>query len=331
MSVIQVFGLTPLEGEISIQGSKNAVLPMCSGPCLQRYYSSVSPGHPGDVATWVDILEYLGARCCHKGDCLVIDARHITGPVFRGKVCNGHAFLYCGAQRAAGTDGRRKEHCYPGGCLIGARPIDLHLMALQALGAEIKEHDGLIEARCRNGQGLKGTEIHLPYPSVGATEQAILASVLAKEVTVIHGAAKEPEISQLCRFLNNMGAVICGMGTDHLMIQGVEELHDSSFRVEGDRIVAGTYAAAVMAAMGSITLKEVRAAELELPLEMLKRSGASIQKDSCCRQIRIEMKKRPLPGYKDWSISGIPHGPSVPVHGISGIRTGNQHHCGAGV
>ena len=92
-----------------------------------------------------------------------------------------------------------------------------------------------------------------------------------------------------------MGAVICGMGTDHLMIQGVEELHDSSFRVEGDRIVAGTYAAAVMAATGSITLKEVRAAELELPLEMLKRSGASIQKDSCCRQIRIEMKKRPLP------------------------------------
>ena len=81
-------------------------------------------------------------------------------------------------------------------------------MALQALGAEIKEHDGLIEARCRDAQGLKGTEIHLPYPSVGATEQAILASVLAKEVTVIHGAAKEPEISQLCRFLNNMGAAV---------------------------------------------------------------------------------------------------------------------------
>ena len=92
-----------------------------------------------------------------------------------------------------------------------------------------------------------------------------------------------------------MGAVICGMGTDHVMIQGVEELHDSSFRVEGDRIVAGTYAAAVMAATGSITLKEVRAAELELPLELLKRSGASVRKDSCCRQIRIEMKKRPQP------------------------------------
>ena len=164
--------------------------------------------------------------------------------------------------------------CYPGGCLIGARPIDLHLMVLQALGAQINEHDGLIEAKCKKGQGLKGTEIHLPYPSVGATEQAILASVLAREVTVIHGAAREPEISQLCRFLNNMGAVICGMGTDHLMIQGVDELHDSSFRVEGDRIVAGTYAAAVAAATGSVTLKEARGADLALPLELLKQSGA---------------------------------------------------------
>ena len=295
MSVIQVFGLTPLEGEISIQGSKNAVLPMAAAALLHRGIT-VLTNVPviRDVACMVDILEYLGARCCHKGDCLVIDARHITGTSIPGTYVTAMRSSIVVLSALLGRMGEGRS-CYPGGCLIGARPIDLHLMALQALGAEIKEHDGLIEARCRDARGLKGTEIHLPYPSVGATEQAILASVLAKEVTVIHGAAKEPEISQLCRFLNNMGAVICGMGTDHLMIQGVEELHDSSFRVEGDRIVAGTYAAAVMAATGSITLKEVRAAELELPLEMLKRSGASIQKDSCCRQIRIEMKKRPLP------------------------------------
>ncbi len=109
---------------------------------------------------------------------------------------------------------------------------------------------------------------------MGATEQAVLGSVLAKEVTVIHGAAMEPEIDQLCRFLNNMGAVICGMGTEHIMVQGVEQLHDSSFSVEGDRIVAGTYGAAVMAALGTVTLKGVRPFELKVPLEMLAGAGA---------------------------------------------------------
>ena len=255
MSVIQVCGLTPLKGEISIQGSKNAVLPMMAAALLHRGVT-VLTNVPviRDVACMLDILESLGCRCCHKGDCLVMDARSVTGTSIPEEYVTAMRSSIVVLSALLGRMGEG-SCCYPGGCLIGARPIDLHLMALQALGAEIKEHDGLIEARCRDAQGLKGTEIHLPYPSVGATEQAILASVLAKEVTVIHGAAKEPEISQLCRFLNNMGAVICGMGTDHLMIQGVEELHDSSFRVEGDRIVAGTYAAAVMAAMGSITLK----------------------------------------------------------------------------
>ena len=185
--------------------------------------------------------------------------------------------------------------CYPGGCLIGARPIDLHLMALRALGADIRERDGTIEASCRKNGGLKGTEIHLSYPSVGATEQAILASVLADGVTIIHQAAREPEISQMCRFLNNMGAVICGMGTDHLMVQGVAGLHDSSFRVEGDRIVAGTYGAAVVAAGGEALLRGICPSDLKVPLEEFQKAGAAVDADEKNRQIRICMGKRPLP------------------------------------
>ena len=265
MSVIQVCGLTPLQGEISIQGSKNAVLPMMAAALLHRGVT-VLTNVPviRDVACMLDILESLGCRCCHKGDCLVMDARSVTGTSIPEEYVTAMRSSIVVLSALLGRMGEG-SCCYPGGCLIGARPIDLHLMALRALGADIRERDGTIEASCRKNGGLKGTEIHLSYPSVGATEQAILASVLADGVTIIHQAAREPEISQMCRFLNNMGAVICGMGTDHLMVQGVAGLHDSSFRVEGDRIVAGTYGAAVVAA------------------------------DEKNRQIRICMGKRPLP------------------------------------
>ena len=295
MSVIQVCGLTPLKGEISIQGSKNAVLPMMAAALLHRGVT-VLTNVPviRDVACMLDILESLGCRCCHKGDCLVMDARSVTGTSIPEEYVTAMRSSIVVLSALLGRMGEG-SCCYPGGCLIGARPIDLHLMALRALGADIRERDGTIEASCRKNGGLKGTEIHLSYPSVGATEQAILASVLADGVTIIHQAAREPEISQLCRFLNNMGAVICGMGTDHLMVQGVAGLHDSSFRVEGDRIVAGTYGAAVVAAGGEALLRGICPSDLKVPLEEFQKAGAAVDADEKNRQIRICMGKRPLP------------------------------------
>ena len=295
MSVIQVCGLTPLKGEISIQGSKNAVLPMMAAALLHRGVT-VLTNVPviRDVACMLDILESLGCRCCHKGDCLVMDARSVTGTSIPEEYVTAMRSSIVVLSALLGRMGEG-SCCYPGGCLIGARPIDLHLMALRALGADIRERDGTIEASCRKNGGLKGTEIHLSYPSVGATEQAILASVLADGVTIIHQAAREPEISQMCRFLNNMGAVICGMGTDHLMVQGVAGLHDSSFRVEGDRIVAGTYGAAVVAAGGEALLRGICPSDLKVPLEEFQKAGAAVDVDEKNRQIRICMGKRPLP------------------------------------
>ena len=295
MSVIQVCGLTPLKGEISIQGSKNAVLPMMAAALLHRGVT-VLTNVPviRDVACMLDILESLGCRCCHKGDCLVMDARSVTGTSIPEEYVTAMRSSIVVLSALLGRMGAG-SCCYPGGCLIGARPIDLHLMALRALGADIRERDGTIEASCRKNGGLKGTEIHLSYPSVGATEQAILASVLADGVTIIHQAAREPEISQMCRFLNNMGAVICGMGTDHLMVQGVAGLHDSSFRVEGDRIVAGTYGAAVVAAGGEALLRGICPSDLKVPLEEFQKAGAAVDADEKNRQIRICMGKRPLP------------------------------------
>lgn len=295
MSVIRVCGLTPLKGEISIQGSKNAVLPMMAAALLHRGVT-VLTNVPviRDVACMLDILESLGCRCCHKGDCLVMDARSVTGTSIPEEYVTAMRSSIVVLSALLGRMGEG-SCCYPGGCLIGARPIDLHLMALRALGADIRERDGTIEASCRKNGGLKGTEIHLSYPSVGATEQAILASVLADGVTIIHQAAREPEISQMCRFLNNMGAVICGMGTDHLMVQGVAGLHDSSFRVEGDRIVAGTYGAAVVAAGGEALLRGICPSDLKVPLEEFQKAGAAVEADEKNRQIRICMGKRPLP------------------------------------
>ena len=295
MSVIQVCGLTPLKGEISIQGSKNAVLPMMAAALLHRGVT-VLTNVPviRDVACMLDILESLGCRCCRKGDCLVMDARGVTGTSIPEEYVTAMRSSIVVLSALLGRMGEG-SCCYPGGCLIGARPIDLHLMALRALGADIRERDGTIEASCRRKGGLKGAEIHLSYPSVGATEQAILASVLAEGVTIIHQAAREPEISQLCRFLNNMGAVICGMGTDHLMVQGVAGLHDSSFRVEGDRIVAGTYGAAAVAAGGAVLLRGICPSDLKVPLEEFQKAGAAVEADEKNRQIRICMGKRPLP------------------------------------
>jgi UDP-N-acetylglucosamine 1-carboxyvinyltransferase len=247
-----------------------------------------------DVACMADILEWLGCKCCRRGDCLVIDA----GTISRASIPKEYvaamrsSIVVLGALLGRLGEG---ESGYPGGCLIGARPIDLHLEALRTLGADIREEGETLYARAKEPGGLAGDEIHLSYPSVGATEQALLAAVLAHGVTVIHGAAMEPEIGELCRFLNNMGAVICGMGTEHLMIQGVLSLHDSSFQVEGDRIVAGTYAAGVMAARGNVLLKGVRPSVLSVPLAMLEQAGALVRREEEKRCIEVELSEPPEP------------------------------------
>lgn len=238
----------------------------------------------------LDILRELGCDCKKEGIRLVIDASRAAGTEVPEKYVKAmrSSIILLGVLL-----GRMKEgQCsLPGGCLIGARPVDLHLLVLRGLGAEITEKEGQFYASA--GLGLSGSELHLPYPSVGATQQAVLAAVLADGVTVIHGAAKEPEIGQLCRFLNGMGAVICGIGTDHLMIQGVKKLHDSVWKIEGDRIVAGTYCSGVMMAGGDIVLKEVMPEHLKVPVRLFGQAGAAIRSEK--ERLFISMKGRPKP------------------------------------
>lgn len=292
MSTIHVSGPARLSGEISIQGSKNAVLPMMAAALLHKGIT-VLTNVPmiQDVDCMVSILNYIGCRCKRRGSTVEIDASQIRSVKIPDCFVRQmrSSIIVLGALLGRTGEG---DSSYPGGCLIGARPIDIHLQVLESLGAVIGEENGRITARAP-AEGLLGTQIRLRYPSVGATEQALLAGVLAKGMTIVYGAAREPEIGQLCDCLNRMGAKVRGGGTGILVIDGVKELHDSRFAVRGDRIVAGTYLCGVMAAGGSVLLKDIRPGELELPLKLMEQAGAYIRRDDVREQISIRMDGRP--------------------------------------
>ncbi|MEY8337471.1 UDP-N-acetylglucosamine 1-carboxyvinyltransferase [Lachnospiraceae bacterium 62-35] len=288
MSAIQICGGKSLCGEIRIQGSKNAVLPMMAASLLHRGVTVIE-NVPiiQDVSCMMGILEYIGCKCMMKEHTLRIDSTGEVSweiPECRVRQMRSSVILL-GA--LLGREGRAVT-AYPGGCSIGSRPIDFHIQALKKLGAGILENGSRIEAYTKR---LSGAEIWLPFPSVGATENALLGAVKAKGRTVIQGASMEPEILALCHFLKGMGAVITGEGTGRLIIDGVEELQDSHFTAPGDRIVAGTYLIAAMAAKGNIKVSGIVPKELSSVTALLEESGAEIGKGQDF--ISLSMDTRP--------------------------------------
>lgn len=274
MSEIRICGYRPLSGEIKIQGSKNGVLPMLAASILQKEtvkFTNVPTIQ--DVACMVGILESLGCKCRREGSSLAVDAsgceKNEIPKEDVGKMRS--SILVMGA--LLGRLGRAVTW-YPGGCSIGSRPIDLHLLAFSRLGATVKEEDGRIEAAAGR---LRGNSVILPFPSVGATENALLAAVLAEGETQLLGAAREPEIQSLCRFLNQMGADITGIGTTQLLIRGGKELHGTEFAVPGDRIAAGTYLTAVAAAGGQARLMGAPWDSMQEVVQVLRRIGAEVE------------------------------------------------------
>lgn len=265
----------PLKGEITVQGSKNAVLPMMAAAVLHRGIT-VFTNVPEitDVSDMAEILEHLGCSVSRRGDVLLIDARVLENceiPREMGRKMRSSIMLL-GA--VLGRLGKAVAY-HPGGCCIGARPVDLHCRALEQLGAEVDCEEDQITVRARR---LTGGEIFLPFPSVGATENAILAAVAASGETRIEGCAREPEIFQLCQFLVGMGARIVGIGSSSLRIAGGEPLHDVCYRVEGDRIAAATYLYGAAACRGEVTVEGICPEYLKLPLEMLEKTGCRIER-----------------------------------------------------
>lgn len=247
MDIIHVQGGYPLCGELKIQGSKNAVLPILAATVLIDgcCYIRNCP-HISDVECMCSLLQNIGCLVRWKKDGIEIDASQIKENILpRDRVvCMRSSIMLLGPLLARCGEAVLD---YPGGCVIGERPIDMHVYVLQCMGVEFDQKEDYIRGRVVQ---LNGNMVSLPFPSVGATENGILAAVLAKGTTILCNCAKEPEIQELCCFLNCAGAKIEGIGTDCLIIKGVDKLYPVSYRVCPDRIVAGTYLFSVAAATG---------------------------------------------------------------------------------
>lgn len=270
MDFVQIIGGHKLQGKISVQGSKNAALPMIAASLLHRGVS-VLKGCPklADIYYMEEILKNLGAVTWWMGEDLYLDCTYADKTEIPENLSRKmrSSIILMGA-----ILGRSKRVVigYPGGCVIGARPINMHLKVLKDLGCEIMESTSFIIGKCDN---MQGAEVCFEKKSVGATEQGILASVLAKGQTVLKNCSLEPEIVHLCRFLKNMGAEITGEGSDCIIIKGVEELKDANMKVPPDRIVAGTYFCAAAITRGIIEMENVPLEEMDAFMEVYHKIG----------------------------------------------------------
>ena len=249
MSHIKIRGGHSLHGEIEVQGAKNAALPIIAASVLNNGMVRLRRcPQIMDVHHMLRILQQSGARIMwDDGDVWVKTDQMDTVAVSSldaGKMRS--SIILLGALLGRGQEVTMP---YPGGCTIGARPIDWHIDALRKMNVQIDLKENKIECKTT---GLKGNRIELPYPSVGVTENILLAAVLADGVTEIIHAAMEPEIADLCRFLKKSGACIEGEGTERIWIKGVKTLHDTEYTIMADRIAAGTYMAAAAAVGGEI-------------------------------------------------------------------------------
>lgn len=271
MPDIYVEGTYKLNGKIKIQGSKNAVLPIIAATVLVDG-KSVIKNCPDllDVKASMKILKHLGAKCRFFENTLMIDSTGVSKSCVPENLMREmrSSSLFLGAILARTGSAQISS---PGGCELGPRPIDLHIKALKSLGALVNEEGGNI--RFSLPDGLKGNEIHLSFPSVGATENAILAAALAKGTTVIYNAAREPEIVDLANFINSCGGKIVGAGNDKVTVLGVKKLNGAEYSVAFDRIVAASYISAAAVTSGDIVMSGTDKSQLSSVISVFNEAG----------------------------------------------------------
>ena len=275
MDKLIVTGGTPLRGEISISGAKNAALPVLVASLLTNETVSIgNVPHLQDITTTMELLGRMGVRLV-VGDKMVIEAdssqnTSVRAPYELVKTMRA-SILVLGPLLARFGEA---EVSLPGGCAIGSRPVNLHIKGLQAMGAEINLEGGYIRARAKR---LKGARIFMDLVSVTGTENIMMAATLADGTTIIENAAREPEVVDLAKCLMAMGAKIRGAGTDEITIEGVEQLHGAVHDVIPDRIETGTYLVAAAMTGGSVRLRNARPDLLQAVLEKLREAGAVIE------------------------------------------------------
>lgn len=320
MSYLLVNGGKKLNGSLNIHGAKNSVLPllaatfMCNGQSVLHNCPELS-----DVKVSLDILEHLGCGCSRQGSTVIIDSSN--SDCCEIPECLMHemrsSIVFMGAVAAKCG---RAVMSLPGGCELGPRPIDLHLDALRRLGAKIECTSGHVI--CDMPNGARGVDIHLKFPSVGATENIILATATGKGTTVIRNAAKEPEIIDLAVFLNKAGANILGAGTDTVIINGVKQLHGTEHTVMPDRIIAATCMFAAAACGGKVTVKNAVVEHLTPIISCLKDSGCDV--DISNERLTVESVFRPhnFDTVTTQPYPGFPTDAGPPLVAMSSITKG---------
>lgn len=274
MSRYIIDGGKRLSGEVNVQGSKNATLPILAAALLvPDEVVLLNCPRLSDVEASIRILRYLGCKAVLEDNTLVVDSRSMTGYAVPSELMHRmrSSIVFLGAVTARA---KRAKMSFPGGCELGPRPIDLHLSALRKMGVEIDEEHG--ELSCRAYDGVKAAKLTLAFPSVGATENIMLAAATAEGTTILTNAAREPEIEDLADFLNACGAKISGAGEGTLIIEGVERLHGTVHAVIPDRIAAATLMSAAAVTHSSITLKGVIEHHLSAVIPVFEESGCEI-------------------------------------------------------
>ena len=302
MSQLLVRGGQPLHGEVTIQGAKNSVLPILAATVLTGD-RVVLRGCPRlrDVDASIRILQSLGCRAQWEGDALTVDTAALNrceiSDILMREMRSSAIFLGAVLARLG-----RADISYPGGCELGPRPIDLHLSGLRDLGADIREEGGILHCTASR---LAGRELMLSLPSVGATENLMLAACGAEGTTVISNAAREPEIVDLQDFLNACGAEVSGAGSSAVTVRGGKPLHGCEFRCMPDRIVAATYLCACASAGGEVYLRGARERHLATVADALRQAGCTVAGDGegiacrCRRRLRAvrPVRTAPYPGF----------------------------------
>ncbi len=274
MSKYIINGGNKVEGRLSIRGAKNSVLPIMAAAILNESKSIINNiPNISDVHVMIDILKSIGCKAEYEDSTLYLDSSNIDITSVKEEYMKmlRSSIIVMGAMIGRFND---ISISYPGGCSIGARPIDLHLDALKTLGVKITEENGYIYCHRDN---LIGSTINLQFPSVGATENAILAAVKAKGTTIINNAAKEPEIEDLQEFLNSMGAKVNGAGTSCIQIEGVDKLHSVNHTIIPDRIAIGTYMIASAITGGNLEVDKVIKAHMDPIVKKLEEAGCIIE------------------------------------------------------
>lgn len=320
MAKLLVEGGNSLQGRVYISGAKNAILPVLAASLL-----SESPCRLGGVPDLEDVkviqgvLQALGARVC-PGEATVVnvDASGLASDEPPADLVGMMRASFLVAGPLLARLGRVRVSL-PGGCAIGSRPIDLHLKGFAALGAEVDMDQGAVNLRARR---LCGDQIYLDYPSVGATENIMMAAVLARGETVIENAAEEPEVVDLARFLSAMGADIKGAGTKVIRVQGVLELSGADYTVIPDRIEAGTYMAAAIATRGNLYLKNVLLEHVKPIVSKMREMGACIEETDDGLWVGIDQRPRSV-HVKTWPYPGFPTDMQAQMSAVLAVARGS--------